>query len=258
MITPRMDRNGYFSYVASTAKKKKINLMQSKLPRMAFVYSPDGGKSSPQQENLLRDPLASQSRVSRARTSVADGRALMTHRAVARAPRAPDPWSEKPQQCKSVEEHQKLQNRPPIYQQGQEDRYKDLKSASCHRQQQPPELVYQSKSNNSQLECYSPKYHHIRPQPKGAPTPPAAGYQNYPIGRRDGQFVVNQSVVPSVKSGNKWSEDGGDSQNRHAPKLNGLYTESQFSYRVNGHPGNLAQASAAAAFFARYVIFVSK
>ncbi|CAK1549246.1 unnamed protein product [Leptosia nina] len=34
--TPKMDRNGYFSYVSSTAKKKKINLMQPRPPRMAF------------------------------------------------------------------------------------------------------------------------------------------------------------------------------------------------------------------------------
>lgn len=34
---PKMDRNGYFFYVASTAKKKKINLMQPKPPRVAFV-----------------------------------------------------------------------------------------------------------------------------------------------------------------------------------------------------------------------------
>ncbi|KAJ2942719.1 hypothetical protein O0L34_g11262 [Tuta absoluta] len=32
-----MDRNGYFFYVASTAKKKKISLMQPKPPRVAFV-----------------------------------------------------------------------------------------------------------------------------------------------------------------------------------------------------------------------------
>ncbi|KAF9414514.1 hypothetical protein HW555_007588 [Spodoptera exigua] len=32
-----MDRNGYFFYVTSTAKKKKINLMQPKPPRVAFV-----------------------------------------------------------------------------------------------------------------------------------------------------------------------------------------------------------------------------
>ncbi|KAI8422551.1 hypothetical protein MSG28_006351, partial [Choristoneura fumiferana] len=34
---PKMDRNGYFFYVASTAKKKKISLMQPKPPRVAFV-----------------------------------------------------------------------------------------------------------------------------------------------------------------------------------------------------------------------------
>ncbi|KAJ8730992.1 hypothetical protein PYW08_002405 [Mythimna loreyi] len=34
---PKMDRNGYFFYVTSTAKKKKINLMQPKPPRVAFV-----------------------------------------------------------------------------------------------------------------------------------------------------------------------------------------------------------------------------
>ncbi|KPJ15741.1 hypothetical protein RR48_09664 [Papilio machaon] len=32
-----MDRNGYFFYVTSTAKKKKINLMQPKPPRVAFA-----------------------------------------------------------------------------------------------------------------------------------------------------------------------------------------------------------------------------
>ncbi|KAL4715510.1 hypothetical protein ACJJTC_009136 [Scirpophaga incertulas] len=34
---PKMDRNGYFFYVASTAKKKKISLMQPRPPRVAFV-----------------------------------------------------------------------------------------------------------------------------------------------------------------------------------------------------------------------------
>ncbi|KAJ0175393.1 hypothetical protein K1T71_008552 [Dendrolimus kikuchii] len=34
---PKMDRNGYFFYVASTAKKKKISLMQPKPPKIAFV-----------------------------------------------------------------------------------------------------------------------------------------------------------------------------------------------------------------------------
>ncbi|CAF4846493.1 unnamed protein product [Pieris macdunnoughi] len=34
--TPKMDKNGYFSYVSSTAKKKKISLMQPRPPRMAF------------------------------------------------------------------------------------------------------------------------------------------------------------------------------------------------------------------------------
>ncbi|XP_059051430.1 kinesin-like protein CG14535 [Achroia grisella] len=34
---PKMDRNGYFFYVTSTAKKKKISLMQPKPPRVAFV-----------------------------------------------------------------------------------------------------------------------------------------------------------------------------------------------------------------------------
>lgn len=34
--TPKMDRNGYFFYSTSTAKKKKISLMQPKPPRMAF------------------------------------------------------------------------------------------------------------------------------------------------------------------------------------------------------------------------------
>ncbi|XP_028038009.1 kinesin-like protein CG14535 [Bombyx mandarina] len=34
---PKMDRNGYFFYVASTAKKKKISLMQPKPPRVAFM-----------------------------------------------------------------------------------------------------------------------------------------------------------------------------------------------------------------------------
>ncbi|XP_026732577.1 kinesin-like protein CG14535 isoform X1 [Trichoplusia ni] len=34
---PKMDRNGYFFYVTSTAKKKKINLMQPKPPRVAFA-----------------------------------------------------------------------------------------------------------------------------------------------------------------------------------------------------------------------------
>ncbi|CAG5058831.1 unnamed protein product [Parnassius apollo] len=32
-----MDRNGYFFYVTSTAKKKKISLMQPKPPRVAFT-----------------------------------------------------------------------------------------------------------------------------------------------------------------------------------------------------------------------------
>lgn len=34
---PKMDRNGYFFYVTSTAKKKKISLMQPRPPRVAFV-----------------------------------------------------------------------------------------------------------------------------------------------------------------------------------------------------------------------------
>lgn len=34
---PKMDRNGYFFYVASTAKKKKISLMQPRPPRVAFL-----------------------------------------------------------------------------------------------------------------------------------------------------------------------------------------------------------------------------
>nr|XP_026484070.1 kinesin-like protein CG14535 isoform X1 [Vanessa tameamea] len=34
--TPKLDRNGYYFYVTSTAKKKKISLMQPKPPRMAF------------------------------------------------------------------------------------------------------------------------------------------------------------------------------------------------------------------------------
>lgn len=34
--TPKMDRNGYFFYSTSTAKKKKISLMQPRPPRMAF------------------------------------------------------------------------------------------------------------------------------------------------------------------------------------------------------------------------------
>lgn len=32
-----MDKNGYFFYVSATAKKKKISLMQSKPPRVAFT-----------------------------------------------------------------------------------------------------------------------------------------------------------------------------------------------------------------------------
>jgi hypothetical protein len=32
-----MDRNGYFFYVTSTAKKKKISLMQPRPPRVAFI-----------------------------------------------------------------------------------------------------------------------------------------------------------------------------------------------------------------------------
>ncbi|KOB75990.1 Uncharacterized protein OBRU01_06548 [Operophtera brumata] len=32
-----MDRNGYFFYVTATAKKKKISLMQTKPPRVAFA-----------------------------------------------------------------------------------------------------------------------------------------------------------------------------------------------------------------------------
>lgn len=34
---PKMDRNGYFFYVSSTAKKKKISLMQPRPPRVAFL-----------------------------------------------------------------------------------------------------------------------------------------------------------------------------------------------------------------------------
>lgn len=34
---PKLDKNGYFFYVTATAKKKKISLMQSKPPRVAFA-----------------------------------------------------------------------------------------------------------------------------------------------------------------------------------------------------------------------------
>nr|XP_032515146.1 uncharacterized protein LOC116768515 [Danaus plexippus plexippus] len=72
--TPKMDRNGYFFYVTSTAKKKKINLMQPKPPRMAF-------------EEKRRPGVAERVYASVPPSAGENGR-IMTQRAPSDAPRA--------------------------------------------------------------------------------------------------------------------------------------------------------------------------
>ncbi|CAH2076005.1 unnamed protein product, partial [Iphiclides podalirius] len=71
---PKMDRNGYFFYATSTARKKRISLMQPRPPRVAFA------------EDKRRPGLAE--RISAPPPAVGDGRAPMTHRAPSDAPRA--------------------------------------------------------------------------------------------------------------------------------------------------------------------------
>ncbi|CAG4966830.1 unnamed protein product [Colias eurytheme] len=71
-----MDKNGYFSYVSSTAKKKKISLMQPRPPRMAF-------------EEKRRPGVAERVHDSTAVNAVECRRVEpMSHRALADAPRA--------------------------------------------------------------------------------------------------------------------------------------------------------------------------
>ncbi|XP_038214932.1 kinesin-like protein CG14535 isoform X1 [Zerene cesonia] len=71
-----MDKNGYFSYVSSTAKKKKISLMQPRPPRMAF-------------EEKRRPGVAERVHDSTAANAVECRRVeSMSHRALADAPRA--------------------------------------------------------------------------------------------------------------------------------------------------------------------------
>lgn len=152
------------------------------------------------------------------------------------------------------------------------NKYKD--QAQPQRRLPPESQPFLMKSNNS-LECYSPKYHHIRPQPKGRESPgfqrvaPNKGFyarsdclnQNVMVngGGVAGGVVQQQQFPPGVRG----VADGKvPSKSVTAPVVAvgaasvGLYSESQFSYRVNGLPGNAAQASAAAAFFARLVFLI--
>ncbi|XP_047019101.1 kinesin-like protein CG14535 isoform X1 [Helicoverpa zea] len=77
---PKMDRNGYFFYVTSTAKKKKINLMQPKPPRVAFVEE----KRRPGVAERIHSSYASV-----APTATENGRGdSMTQRGPSPAPRA--------------------------------------------------------------------------------------------------------------------------------------------------------------------------
>ncbi|CAH2236687.1 jg20905 [Pararge aegeria aegeria] len=76
-----MDRNGYFFYVASTAKKKKISLMQPKPPRMAFEEKRRPGVA----ERLHSSPFSH----SVASAATENGRGdSMSQRAGSDAPRA--------------------------------------------------------------------------------------------------------------------------------------------------------------------------
>lgn len=82
---PKMDRNGYFFYVASTAKKKKINLMQPKPPRVAFVDE----KRRPGVAERMHTNIPTAKPVSVALTATENGRGeVMTQRGTSPAPRA--------------------------------------------------------------------------------------------------------------------------------------------------------------------------
>lgn len=201
---------------------------------------------------------SSEEAVSRARATAADARLHMAHRIAQRAPRAPD-WTSK--QAFNDDENRM-------------NKYKE----QAQRRPQPDNQTFLMKSNNS-LECYSPKYHHIRPQPKGREAqsfqrvPPSKGF----YARSD---CLNQNVMLNVGGGGAVVGGVVQQQQQFAGSVRGVadgkvpgklvavpavsvgaasvghYSESQFSYRVNGLPGNAAQASAAAAFFARLVFYL--
>lgn len=77
-----MDRNGYFFYVSSTAKKKKISLMQPKPPRVAFVDE----NLEKRRPGVVERIQAHQGSVALAATEY--GRVDMTQRGPSPAPRA--------------------------------------------------------------------------------------------------------------------------------------------------------------------------
>lgn len=83
-----MDKNGYFFYVTSTAKKKKINLMQPKPPRVAFVDE----KRRPGVAERVYTNISipnSNNTSSVALTATENGRGdYMTQRGISPAPRA--------------------------------------------------------------------------------------------------------------------------------------------------------------------------
>lgn len=318
-----MDRDGYFNFVASTAKKKKLSLMQSRLPKTSFGCRSHSvgseatgarggsGKASHTSHIALShreeaaapaSSLGTACPASSARTAAVDGRSFMSHRPAPRGPRGPDPWidhvnnrsikSEEAEKYKvsinsfpnprpqpELERHRFNQNKLDEYQNQQinykinqnqqkddSERYKNSQNnarVNCHMQNSSEFAVKGPGHNGNQgqaaLECYSPKYHHIRPQPKGREASPIPKFCNVPSvsAKRSELSYRSSEASPSVVSGQAVFRKAPHKessplvvQNHQAPQA-GVYSESQFSYRVNGHPGNAAQASAAAAFFAR-------
>lgn len=114
-----MDRNGYFFYVASTAKKKKISLMQPRPPRVAFI------------EDKRRPGVAE--RISVAPTATESGRVdPMSNRGPSPAPRA--------------RLYSQLESYQPRYHtiRDQRDRESDKKvDSECRRRKKEQRIGYQ-------------------------------------------------------------------------------------------------------------------
>ncbi|KAL3266123.1 hypothetical protein HHI36_010309 [Cryptolaemus montrouzieri] len=154
-----------------------------------------------------------------------------------------------------VNERTKPHHRPPMVATSSNNSVpaptQNIQDASTKRKRQP----CSAKSKPAGMDPHSRTYIPLRTAKNKTPNQKSNGLTISKNDRLKG--VVYQSAaacyvgagVPSVSSGVPSISSG--VSNSSVSGVYGVYSETKYTFAVNGLPGNLAQASAAAAFFAR-------